>query len=182
MIPSDETVYDEIQSLVGSGDADYVCIGREICPETHLNHFHAHIIFKTARKASWIRTNISDTAHREIVVNEEASIAYCKKDGNIFEAGTVPTREPGKRTDLKKLIENNATLGALMDENPEMYCRFRQGLKDIYDRKRQQQGKIVPTIHWLAGPTGCGKTRLAFGTGEDVWMSSVLPWFDQYNG
>jgi len=36
VIPSDETVYDEIQSLVGSGDADYVCIGREICPETHL--------------------------------------------------------------------------------------------------------------------------------------------------
>jgi len=34
VIPSDETVYDEIQSLVGSGDADYVCIGREICPET----------------------------------------------------------------------------------------------------------------------------------------------------
>jgi len=93
VIPSDEAVYDEIQSLVGSGDADYVCIGREICPETHLNHFHAHIIFKTARKASWIRTNISDTAHREIVVNEEASIAYCKKDGNIFEAGNVPTRQ-----------------------------------------------------------------------------------------
>ena len=63
-----------------------------------------------------------------------------------------------------------------------MYCRYRQGLKDIYDRKRQQEGKIVPTIHWLAGPTGCGKTRLAFGTGEDVWMSSVLPWFDGYNG
>jgi len=48
---------------------------------------------------------------------EEASIRYCKKDGNFFEAGNVPTREPGKRTDLKKLIENNATLGALMDEN-----------------------------------------------------------------
>jgi len=43
-----------------------------------------------AKKASWIRTNISDTAHREIVVNEEASIAYCKKDGNIFEAGNIP--------------------------------------------------------------------------------------------
>jgi len=34
VIPSDEAVYDEIKSLVGSGDADYVCIGREICPET----------------------------------------------------------------------------------------------------------------------------------------------------
>ena len=67
VIPSDEAVYDEIQNLVGSGDADYVCIGREICPETHLNHFHAHIIFKTGRKASWIRTNISDTAHREMI-------------------------------------------------------------------------------------------------------------------
>jgi len=69
--------------------------------------------------ASWIRTNISDTAHREMIpaTCEEASIRYCKKDGNFFEAGNVPTREPGTRTDLKKLIENNATLGALMDEN-----------------------------------------------------------------
>jgi len=86
-------------------------------PRDTSNHFHAHIIFKTGRKASWIRTNISDTAHREMIVNEEASIRYCKKDGNFFEAGNVPTREQGKRTDLKKLIENNATLGALMDEN-----------------------------------------------------------------
>jgi len=69
---------------------------------------------------------------------EEASIRYCKKDGNFFEAGNVPENiGKGKRTDLKKLIENNATLGAVMDENPEMYCRYRQGLKDIYDRKRQ---------------------------------------------
>jgi len=49
---------------------------------------------------------------------EEASIRYCKKDGNFFEAGNVPENiGKGKRTDLKKLIENNATLGALMDEN-----------------------------------------------------------------
>jgi len=137
MTPSDERVYAVIQSLVGIGEADYVCIGREICPYTELNHFHAHIIFKTSIKGSWIRTNISDTAHREIVVNEEASIAYCKKDGNFFEAGSVPIREPGKRTDLKKLIEDHATLGSLMDERPEMYCRYRKGLKDIYDRRGQ---------------------------------------------
>jgi len=37
-------------------------------------------------------------------------------------------------------------------------------------------------VHWLAGPTGCGKTMMAFGNGEDVWMSSVLPWFDGYVG
>lgn len=66
-----------------------MCIGREICPETQRPHFHAHLIFTESRKASWIRNNISDTAHREIIPvdRQEASIAYCKKDGNVWESG-----------------------------------------------------------------------------------------------
>jgi len=59
VIPSDEEVYAKMQTLVAEGKADYVCIGREVCPETGRPHFHAHIIFKAHTKASWIRTNLS---------------------------------------------------------------------------------------------------------------------------
>lgn len=46
--------------------------------------------------------------------------------------------------------------------------------------------KPIPKVIWLAGPTGCGKTRAAFeesmarGT---VWSSpsSTLQWFDGYD-
>lgn len=69
-----------------------------------------------------------------------------------------------------------------MDAEPEMYSKYRQGLKDIFDRKRQQAGKVPPTIHWLAGPTNCGKTRLATESDPDFWISSNLPWFDGYTG
>jgi len=69
-----------------------------------------------------------------------------------------------------------------MDEDPVTYCKYRQGLKDIYDRIRRNVDKQTPAVHWLAGPPGCGKTRLAGANNPDVWISSVLPWFDGYTG
>jgi len=47
-----------------------------------------------------------------------------------------------------------------------------------------------PTVYWLSGPTGTGKTRACFSFAqhsglnyEDVWMSSgTLQWFDGYDG
>jgi adenylylsulfate kinase-like enzyme len=50
-----------------------------------------------------------------------------------------------------------------MDENPETYCRYRNGLIDIFNRKLKNLPKNKPFVVWLAGPTGCGKTLMAMG-------------------
>jgi len=65
----------------------YVCIGREICPDTGRPHFHAHIKFNRDRKGSWIMENISRTAHRDIIPTERVlmSVAYCKKGDDSTE-------------------------------------------------------------------------------------------------
>jgi len=71
-----------------------------------------------------------------------------------------------------------------MQKEPELYCRHRNGLRDIF-RERQQDGqKPMPVRIWLAGPPGCGKTRMAmefFGTDfrsmKQVAMITNLPWF-----
>lgn len=61
---------------------------------------------------------------------------------------------------------------------------YRKGLLDIYDRMRRKEPKGKPYVVWLAGPTGCGKTMLAFNSAnkDDIWMSSRLPWANGYSG
>jgi len=70
-----------------------------------------------------------------------------------------------------------------MDAEPEMYCRYRQGLIDIYNRLLTRIPKQKPRVIWLAGSYGCGKTRAAWEMRpESRWMNISLKWFDGYSG
>ena len=72
-----------------------------------------------------------------------------------------------------------------MDDNPDLYCRYRHGLKDIYARKQQIFGdEFKPEIWWLSGPTGCGKTRSAKEYFKGACILHCCPdmWFDEYDG
>jgi len=97
---------------------------------------------------------------------------------------------PGKgaRTDLKKIIDDykNKGIKALALDHPDLYCRYRQGLKDIFNYMRDAMPKNIPRVIWLCGPTGCGKTRQAVEMAdnpEDLWMSGKnLEFFDGYEG
>lgn len=63
-----------------------------------------------------------------------------------------------------------------------MYCRYRNGLRDIYLR-RMQEGfvKRAPIVVWLAGSTGCGKSWAACNLpGLSTYRADGLPWFDSY--
>ena len=49
-----------------------------------------------------------------------------------------------------------------MRNEASIYCRHNRGLADLYKLKyRDHQVKVPPFVIWLAGPTGCGKTKLA---------------------
>jgi len=73
-----------------------------------------------------------------------------------------------------------------MNAHPEIYCRNRNGLKDIYLQKANETPKVPPVVYWFHGPTGSGKTRKAIEIGEaagSYWISNRdLQWFDGYCG
>lgn len=88
---------------------------------------------------------------------------------------------------MGKAIEEYATLNQLMGAEPELYCRFRNGLRDIYAARAVYAQKPVPTVLWFYGPTGTGKSKLAHelcaASPDGFWIAPLnLDWFDGYTG
>lgn len=67
---------------------------------------------------------------------------------------------------------------------PTVFVKYHRGFEALFNTRFASIAKHVPVVHWLCGPTGCGKTRTAFSESEPLvpWISgSSLKWFDGYS-
>ncbi len=118
---------------------------------------------------------------------EQARI-YCQKDGRWLEYGSWRSGGQGKRTDLHRVVDQLAngeiTLAQLMLEEPNIYCRYRNGIRDIAFQVLKDRIPAFRHVRVIfhTGPTGCGKTRTAMEI--CAWMISAdgLKWWDGYEG
>jgi len=121
--------------------------------------------------------------------------AYCRKDfdkpgyeGVMHEYGTQVVAGKQTSTCLPEALELHPNLNEFMDAEPELYCRFRNGLRDIYARRATDVDKPVPQVFWFYGETGTGKSRQAHALMDtyephDRWTAPIsLDWFDGYCG
>lgn len=146
------------------------------------------IQLNTKKRLSQLKQTFSERAHIELQRGRDTeAVNYCKKqDENtpkIYEEfGNIETKQ-GERTDLKEAIEKCQSVKEMAMEYPVLYCKYRNGIRDIFLFTKESQKKVKPYVIWLAGETGCGKTRLATSINEDFWISSKkLDWFDGYQG
>lgn len=123
----------------------------------------------------------------------QESVTYCtKEDSNFVEIGERPLPN-GKQTGLTNAVSRvreGARLADLAqdDEGATAVVKFHKGL--IYLRSiLLPQRTTAPTVIWLHGDTGVGKTRYALELSErefgqhNYWISSGgLRWFDGYDG
>jgi len=125
------------------------------------------------------------------------SLIYCtKEDSNAFVLGDLP--KPGKRNDISGAvlrIQNGESLRSMAkdDEGGIAVVKFHKGLTVLRSLCRPQRTS-PPSVFWLYGPTGVGKTRSAYAAcarlcksrglpEDDIWISSGgLRWFDGYDG
>lgn len=167
----------------------YIGYGDEICPTTGKPHFQGWMQFKKAVRFPWIKKNICPKLHLEKCYGtEEHNQIYCSKI-NFKSFGEFVTQ--GKRTDLKAITEalvNNATnLTEIMVEHPELYCRYRNGVRDIAALAIK---KSIPdfrelTVTYIWGPTRTGKTWWAIHQfADEPWykiQGCHLRWWQDYN-
>lgn len=122
----------------------------------------------------------------------EQAIAYChKEDKEPYVKGTP--QSPGKRNDILEVVERikaGETIKTIVTESDAsavVFVKYHRGLQQLQQQLTSERTE-APTVIWIWGKTGTGKTRsvLEFGRSfgdEQIWMSSEnLQWFDGYTG
>jgi len=158
-------------------------------------HIQGACVLGTQLAFSTLKGKVGLTrAHIESMRGQpQASKEYCSKEDPMpFEHGTLP--QPGKRTDIHDAtdaIRDGASLRELAESNPVSVVKFSKGLMTLRSLlAKSRDPSNPPTIYWIHGPTGTGKSKfayeysMAYGKNEDdTWPASVdLKWFDGYDG
>ncbi len=161
----------------------YIIVGNEE-GENGTPHFQGYIMFHTPWRFRRVKEYIGERAHIEKARgNPMQNIIYCSKQEIFFEKGDRPKQ--GRRNDLAKLreavsLDPHISLEALREEATSL-----QGLKmaDMLHTELMPIRDEPPIVTWIWGPTGSGKTRMAFTFAKDPWISgNDLRWWQGYVG
>lgn len=191
-----------IQSKVDQGIIKYCVYGRET-GEDGRRHLQGHVYFKNLVSLRSAKRYLGcPFAHLEIARDPKASIRYAKKGcqrstvalgevgmAPLVEFGTVP--QQGERKDLKEklkpLLNGNITRSQFIEEHPDVFVRYRQGINAIANIALESS---IPRVRdmdveiWF-GEAGTGKTWKAKAENEDCYeplsFEDSKVWFDQYN-
>lgn len=165
----------------------YAIYGKEICPETKTEHWQAYVELHNSQRMSFIKKAYSDnTIHCEQRKGtRDQAREYCKKDGQWTEYGKWISGQ-GHRSDLEEvagsLIMGATSIQDVMENNPTLYCKYRNGLKDLAaagTKKKTKEFRKLEVI-LITGPTGCGKTREAMKEASYRIQGTQLQWWQDY--
>lgn len=108
---------------------------------------------------------------------------YCtKEEGRLegpFEHGEEPVERPGSRTDLSAACEL-AKANRFKEIDCTSFVRYHRGLL-AYSYLFHDPRTTRPTVIWLWGNTGSGKSRTAYNIGgDDQYWKPAGKWWDGY--
>lgn len=163
----------------------YIIYQKEMAPETGKEHFQGYLQLFKVQRLSWLKKNISKTAHFELARGTpEENIAYCTKpESRISEAVIqgVPTSQ-GERLDIQTVIEKIKLKRPREEyEDTSTYVMHKNKF-DAYEQMKQQPRHFVPEVTWLYGPAGTGKSRYPYDKHPSVFTcGSIKCRWDGYN-
>jgi hypothetical protein len=111
--------------------------------------------------------------------------SYCRKEGDVFEYGTLPERRSGSRSDLSALysaIRAGKSKREIIEEHFAAYSRATRAANEAFVLFAPGRDWTPETyVYW--GSTGTGKTRRAYDeAGMDPYIHPGGMWFDGYSG
>lgn len=161
---------------------------------TGKTHFQGYIQLKKGQYLSWLKKNVSKTAHWEVQKaskNEDAR-DYCRKAETAVE--TFPYKElgeftkcAGQRNDLikfKDAIKNGDTRTTLIDDYTVQMARYPKFYAMVRGMKRPRR-MVELKVRLNYGEAGTGKTRYAYDKyDQELYVCPVSNgqmWFDGYD-
>lgn len=144
-------------------------------------HIQGYVRWKSAKSLANCK-KVFPTAHWEVAKGTaDQNRTYCSKEGDFIERGTRP-KGPGARTDLadvRDLVAGGSGIRAVVDANPTLPALL---YAERVAKHVEPPRGTKPTVYWLWGPTGTGKTRVALETFPEAWVSgSNFKWWDGYD-
>lgn len=178
----------------------YICAQLEEAGRLHLQ---GYVQLQTSKPLSWVRNQISDTAHWE---KQRGNCTQARKYCTPEKVEPVQTWLPhtfteygdfkkgragrGQRNDIVLLVEavqQDRSQRSII-EDPTLvqtfaaHLKFHDRVRSLYRPKQNEEGvKVI--LH--VGPPGTGKTRKAFQDYPDIFeipISNGTMWLDGYDG
>lgn len=161
----------------------YLCIGKEI-GESGTPHLQGYVYFDNPRAFKSVKKDLGERAHIEKAVGTPKQASdYCKKDGDYMEKGELPVQ--GNRSDIET-VRDLVKEGKGMREIVEVATSY-QSIKTAESILKYREAKrdFVPTVLWVCGKSGTGKTRYAYDKypHDDIHkqFAGESKWFDGYD-
>lgn len=173
----------------------YLVFQVEVAPETKREHIQGYVELTGPRTWKSIKGLLGrDSAHLEARRGSAKQASdYCKKDDTrvpdlpFVERGELS--EQGRRTDLEaaaRLVMERKEEGImdLAQEAPALLVRNFRGLQQLNAIVNAPMRRICPTIFFLHGPPGCGKSMWAHNAYPNAYVceDTQQGWFDGYFG
>jgi hypothetical protein len=168
-------------------DYKRMVVGRETCPDTGKEHLQGYVTFTRAYRLTQLKRNYPKDIHWERALAQDAA-NYCRKDGDVVI--DVDTRKQGTRTDIEQYgrdITKGMKLHDLVRKHPKAVMKFPRYYSNLRSAMvAPRDPSKPPTVIWLWGAPGSGKTRAVWDTYEvdQIWTccDTTLKWFDGYEG
>lgn len=176
---------EELKSVFQHPSIKYSIYQREKCPSTGRLHLQCYVEFDKQLGIKYIQDNIflGNKVHLESrqAKTPQQAADYCRKKdsscGDPIEYGVISA--PGTRSDIRTIIQHVASGGdistALEDHDfpIDTYVRNYRFFENAHLVLRNQPRNFKSKVIYLWGPTGTGKSRMAYEAGaKDVTISS----------
>jgi hypothetical protein len=179
----------------------YCCFQLETAGTTGNRHCQGYIYLQSARRMGYVKRFIGELGlhagygtllqpHCERSRGTpQQNRDYCSKPataipGTFREIGTLPRQ--GDRTDLNGIAEaiaEGAEISSIAAEFPIEFIKYSKGIQALKTAlsSKPRPATVDPTVYWWFGPTGTGKSRLAFETYPDAYIKMPTnKWWDGY--
>jgi hypothetical protein len=182
----EDSEYEAIRDCGQLPSTRYLVCGKEI-GDSGTRHLQGYVYFSNPRTLSGVK-RLPGFARSHLEVSRGTPLQasdYCKKDGDFFETGELPSS--GKRTDLDEIKQE------ISDGKSDLYIadnHFSQWV--VYRRSFAAYRRLLVSTprnfkSWtnvLVGSTGLGKTRFVYQQhqDDDIFVWGGDRWFDGYVG
>lgn len=165
---------------------DYIVVGREV-GEQGTPHLQGYIELANPAKFSTMHNKLPrahwETRAKRATAHQAA--AYCKKEENLLiERGEITHQ--GERTDLKRvaeLVKEKKTLTEIAESHPVEVIKYHRGIETLISTTMtNRSAEVPPTVIWIWGKTGVGKTRSVHENhdAKDIYIKDGTQWWNGY--